>query len=90
MIDGVVPDTTELRRRVQTMLEAHWVPEGYAAPNDRVYPWQWLWDSCFTAIGLSRCDPHRAADELRALFRGQCANGMVPHMIFVEGLKGLG
>jgi glycogen debranching enzyme len=62
----------------------------WTCPSATLYPHQWLWDSCFTAIGLSRCDPHRAADELRALFRGQWANGMLPHMIFVEGLKDLG
>jgi hypothetical protein len=51
-----------------------------------LYPHQWLWDSCFIAIGLARYDPGRATDELRALFRGQWRNGMLPHMIFGDGL----
>ena len=51
-------------------------------PSLKLYPHQWLWDSCFTAIGLARFDPPRAAGELRALLRGQWANGMVPPMIF--------
>src|SRR5205085_486456 len=55
-----------------------------------VYPHQWLWDSCFIAIGLARYDPQRAAGELRALFRGQWANGMLPHMIFDDGVNDLG
>src|SRR5262249_55852871 len=53
-------------------------------------PHQWLWDSCFTAIGIARFDADRAADELRALFRGQWASGMLPHMIFAEGSRDVG
>jgi hypothetical protein len=49
-----------------------------------LYPHQWLWDSCFTAIGLARYDAPRAAAEMRSLFRGQWTNGMLPHMIFGE------
>jgi glycogen debranching enzyme len=55
-----------------------------------LYPHQWFWDSCFVAMGLSRYEPSRAAGELRSLFRGQWANGMLPHMIFAEGLKDVG
>jgi hypothetical protein len=62
----------------------------YTCPSVRLYPHQWLWDSCFTAIGIARYDPHRAADELRALFRGQWENGMLPHMIFAPGSRDLG
>jgi glycogen debranching enzyme len=55
-----------------------------------LYPHQWLWDSCFIAMGLARGDPSRAAGELRALFRGQWANGMLPHMIFADGMNDVG
>jgi hypothetical protein len=57
----------------------------WTCPADGIYPHQWLWDSCFVAIGLARHDPARGASELRALLRGQWANGMVPHMIFAPG-----
>jgi glycogen debranching enzyme len=57
----------------------------WTCPADGIYPNQWLWDSCFVAIGLARHDPGRAAGELRALLRGQWANGMLPHMIFAPG-----
>lgn len=46
------------------------------------YVHQWLWDSCFIAIGLATYDPQRAAKELLSLLRGQWANGMVPHIVF--------
>ena len=62
----------------------------WTCPSSDLYPHQWLWDSCFIAIGLSRVDPRRAASELRALFRGQWRNGFLPHMIFVGHLRDLG
>jgi len=62
----------------------------WTCPSSELYPHQWLWDSCFVAIGLARVDPMRAADELRALLRGQWSNGMIPHMVFTEGRSDLG
>jgi glycogen debranching enzyme len=62
----------------------------WTCPSAALYPHQWLWDSCFVAIGLARTDPERAAGELRALFRGQWANGMLPHMVFAEGVNDVG
>lgn len=57
----------------------------WTCPASGIYPHQWLWDSCFIAIGLAHIDSERAAAELRALFRGQWRNGMLPHMIFTAG-----
>lgn len=54
----------------------------YIAPAKNLYPHQWLWDSCFTAIGLRHLDNDRAQQEIMSMLRGQWANGMVPHMIF--------
>ncbi len=54
----------------------------YIAPAKGLYPHQWLWDSCFTAIGLRHLDIERAQMEIMSLLRGQWANGMVPHMLF--------
>src|SRR5262245_39694707 len=62
----------------------------WTCPSATLYPHQWLWDSCFIAIGLAHVDAPRAADELRALFRGQWRNGMLPHMIFAEGSRDVG
>lgn len=45
-----------------------------------------MWDSCFIAIGLAHIDPHRAAQELLNLGRGQWQDGMLPHMIFSSRL----
>jgi hypothetical protein len=51
-------------------------------PAPGLYPHQWNWDSCFIAIGMSRYDPPRAAEELRSLLRGQWLNGLVPQIVF--------
>jgi hypothetical protein len=62
----------------------------WTCPSITLYPHQWLWDTCFIAIGLARYDAPRAAGDLRALFRGQWANGMLPHMIFASRVKDIG
>jgi len=53
----------------------------FTMPSARIYPHQWLWDSCFIAIGLRDYDVERAKIEILSLLRGQWANGMMPHII---------
>lgn len=57
---------------------------GYTVPAADLYPHQWLWDSCFIAIGLRWLDVDRAQAELTSLLRGQWSNGMIPNMIFSD------
>jgi len=57
----------------------------YTVPAPDIYPHQWLWDSCFIAIGLRHLDLKRAQTELISLLRGQWTNGMLPDMIFAAG-----
>lgn len=47
-----------------------------------LYPHQWLWDSCFIAIGLRHYDVERAQTEILSMLGGQWKNGMIPNMIF--------
>jgi hypothetical protein len=54
----------------------------YTQPAPKLYAHQWLWDSCFTAIGLRHLDIDRAKLELSSLLRGQWSNGMLPNIIF--------
>ncbi len=56
----------------------------YTSPAGDLYPHQWLWDSCFTAIGLRHLNVDRAMQELTSLLRGQWINGMLPNMIFKD------
>lgn len=57
----------------------------YTVPAENLYPHQWLWDSCFAAIGIANYDVERAKKELLSLVRGQWSNGMLPNMIFADG-----
>jgi hypothetical protein len=57
---------------------------GWTRPTATLYPHQWLWDSCFIAIGLCHIDVKRAQDEIRSLLRGQWKNGMIPYIVFSD------
>ena len=83
------PPHADLVSRAQAVLERNRRGD-WTCPSVAIYPHQWLWDSCFTAIGIARTTHPRAAGELRALFRGQWTNGMLPHMIFAEGARDVG
>ncbi len=78
----------ELLGRAQEVLKYNDVGN-WTRPAPDVYPHQWLWDSCFIAIGLSHYDVERAKKEILSLFRGQWSNGMLPHMIFSKDGNGL-
>jgi hypothetical protein len=80
---------SDLARRAQAVLERN-RRGAWTCPSQELYPHQWLWDSSFVAIGLAHVDAPRAADELRALFRGQWSNGMLPHMIFADDVADVG
>lgn len=56
----------------------------YTVPTKGLYPFQWNWDSCFTALGQSHYDTGRAWTEIETLFSHQWDDGMVPHMVFHE------
>jgi hypothetical protein len=63
------------------MMHAHWRAEGYTVPNTTVYPWQWLWDSCFHALVWAALgEPDRAVAELRTALADQDELGFVPHV----------
>ncbi len=63
------------------ILELNW-RDGFTIPANRLYPFQWNWDSGFVSLGLSYASLSRAMQELSSLFSGQWQNGMVPHIIF--------
>jgi len=54
----------------------------YTQPSDSLYPHQWLWDSCFIAIGLRHLNLKRAQVELKSLIKAQWSNGMLPNIVF--------
>jgi len=84
--NGTAADLSNARSKrdlladVAAMLDDHWVADGYAAPNSDVYPWLWLWDSCFHAIIWAEIGDDRALTELDSVLAAQDAAGFVPHM----------
>jgi hypothetical protein len=57
-----------------------------AAP--RLYPHMWSWDAAFVAMGLAALSVERAVVELDTLLSAQWANGMIPHIVFADGVDG--
>jgi glycogen debranching enzyme len=55
---------------------------GYTVPTDRLYPYQWNWDSAFAAMGFATFDEPRAWAEVDSLLKGQWDDGLVPHIVF--------
>lgn len=74
-------DSEELKSHALEVLSGNSVGN-WTRPAPGLYPHQWLWDSCFVAIGLAATNPERASVELLSLARGQWPNGMMPHMIY--------
>lgn len=77
-------DTTDLFEQAKNVLKQN--DRGlYTIPSHGLYPHQWLWDSCFIALGWRHVDVERAKMEILSLLRGQWKNGMIPHMVFTPG-----
>jgi hypothetical protein len=85
------PDRTRIRQLCQATLRENW-REGvraadraafaYTCPSPGHYPWQWYWDSCFTAITWRHFDPQRSRRELESLLTAQREDGFIGHTIF--------
>jgi hypothetical protein len=73
--------TDKLAARARSILEAN-DRGGYTVPTDRLYPFQWNWDSAFVAMGFATYDMDRALKELECLVKGQWEDGMIPHIVF--------
>jgi hypothetical protein len=80
-----------IRAECERVLKNNWregtrasdgTPFAYTAPSPGHYPWQWYWDSCFTAMAWRRCDPGRARRELESLLAAQREDGFIGHTIF--------
>lgn len=74
---------TDLISKARRILQAN-DRGGYTVPTDRLYPFQWNWDSAFVSMGFAHYDLSRAYCELERLAEGQWADGMIPHIIFHE------
>lgn len=78
MNDNITQDHKEAIR----ILEQNSRDDRYTVPTEGLYPFQWNWDSCLTALGWAKIDEDRAWKEIHTLFDSQWTNGMVPHIVF--------
>ncbi len=69
------------REEAKAILEKNW-RDGFSIPTSKLYPFQWLWDSGFVAMGMAQYDLKRAMTEIDTMYSGQWENGMVPHILF--------
>lgn len=80
-------EAAELRRRCIETLRAD-DRGGYTVPSPRLYPYQWLWDAGFIALGWATFDEPRAWLELERLFAAQWPSGLLPHIVFHQSDPG--
>jgi hypothetical protein len=80
-----------VRQRCEATLRGNWregtrasdgTRFGYTCPSPRRYPWQWFWDSCFTATAWRHFDASRSRQELESLLAAQREDGFIGHTIF--------
>jgi hypothetical protein len=67
-----------------TVGERDGIEYAYTRPSPSRYPWQWYWDSCFSAIAWRRFDPARPRRELETLLSAARDDGFIGHTIFWE------
>lgn len=91
-----VPKVNESYR--QKYAYAWWVmannlisPSGYIKyeammPTKAFYVGIWLWDSAFHAIAFRHIDPELARNQIRVMLAHQLSNGMLPDVVFDEGI----
>ena len=80
-IDGRPDDAADCDEAARAILARN-DRGGYTVPTERLYPFQWNWDSAFVAMGFATFDVDRAYRELERLVEGQWDDGMIPHIVF--------
>ena len=89
MTDGTDPSfaPTQLAARAAYLLRGNDLGVmTTAAPL--LYPHMWSWDAAFVSIGLAPLSVERAVVELDTLLSAQWRNGMIPHIVFANGVDG--
>lgn len=71
----------DLIAQAKEIIEKNW-RGSFTVPTDKLYPFQWNWDSGFVSMGVANYDINKAMAEIRSMFSGQWENGMLPHILF--------
>lgn len=75
-----------MEERAINIIQNNW-RNGFTIPTSKLYPFQWLWDSGFVALGNGIHNLPQAIEEINKMFSGQWANGMLPHILFHSELE---
>lgn len=75
------PVSQQLVEEAKQVLAGNWRGK-FTVPSSNLYPFQWLWDSGFIALGWSYIDMEKARTEIKTIYEAQWANGLLPHIIF--------
>lgn len=70
-----------MKEQALNIIRSNW-KDGFSIPTSKLYPFQWLWDSGFVALGNGTENLSQAIEEINKMFSGQWDNGMVPHILF--------
>ena len=72
---------TNLSEKAKAIVAKNW-RGAFTVPSEKLYPFQWNWDSGFVALGTSTYDLDMAIKEIESIYSGQWENGMLPHILF--------
>ncbi|GIM02599.1 hypothetical protein Vretimale_7477 [Volvox reticuliferus] len=68
-----------LSRKLYDIMSMNTAP-GWSTPDRTPHMWQWLWDSCFHALGMNLVNHTVAWEQLKGLLRCQRPDGFLPHI----------
>ncbi|OIQ21210.1 trehalase family glycosidase [Lacinutrix sp. MedPE-SW] len=71
----------DLQNNAIKVLNNNW-KDKFSIPCEKLYPFQWFWDSGLIAIGFAHFDMPKAEKEIETLLDAQWSNGFIPHIIF--------
>lgn len=71
----------ELIEKAKEIIETNW-RGNFTVPTNKLYPFQWNWDSGFVSMGVANYDIEKTIAEIKSMFSGQWENGMLPHILF--------
>lgn len=63
-----------------------WIEHEAMMPSKHQYIGVWNWDACFHALALRHLDPELARNQLRVMLAHQRPDGMIPDVVFDEGV----
>ncbi|KXZ47552.1 hypothetical protein GPECTOR_34g711 [Gonium pectorale] len=77
--DSASANDKRLARKLYDIMSVNTGPD-WSTPDRTPHAWQWLWDSCFHAMGMNLVNHTLAWEQLKGLLHCQREDGFLPHM----------